>query len=128
MIANCAFLAALTVFLTSMPGSPWCPMPTSIVPGSIVKLALPTAGITQADSPMPMLRQLSIAFCAAAITSSSEPPSAALAPPTFHIRISPATPRRRASSPLGADAASSLATTVLTVMPSRSAIWMARTR
>jgi hypothetical protein len=79
----------------------------------------------QADNPMPMLRQLPIAFWAAPTTSSSEPPSAALAPPTFHIRISPATPRRLASSPLGADGTSSLATTVFTAMPSRSAILMA---
>ena len=91
----------------------------------MVKLALPTAGITQADRPMPMLRVLAMAFCAAAITSSSEPPWAALAAPTFHMKTSPATPRRFDSSPLGAEATSSLATTVLTVMPSRSAICMA---
>ena len=48
-----------------------------------------------ACGPTPMLRVLSMAFCAAAMTSSSVPPSAALAPPTFHIRTSPATPRRR---------------------------------
>ncbi|MCY1369752.1 hypothetical protein D9M69_568060 [compost metagenome] len=122
---SCAISAALAVARTSMPGSPWCPMPTSIVPGSMWKLALPTAGITQADRPTPMLRVFAMAFCAAAITSSREAPSAALAAPTFHMKISPATPRRRASSPFAAEGTSSLATTVLTTMPSRSAIWRA---
>jgi hypothetical protein len=71
------------------------------------------------------MRVLAMAFCATAITSSSVPPIAALAPPTFHIRISPATPRRLASSPFGAEGTSSLATTVRTTMPSRAAICMA---
>ena len=47
---------------------------------------------------------------------------AARAPATFHIRISPATPRRLASSPRAAEGTSSLATTVLTAMPSAVAI------
>ncbi len=94
-------------------------------PGSITKLALPTAGMMQADSPTPTLRVWSIAFCAAAITSSSVPPSAARAAPTFHMKTSPATPRRLASSPLAAEGTSSLATTVFTSMPSGSTMPMA---
>ena len=50
---------------------------------------------------------------------------AALAPPTFHITISPATPRRFSRSVLGAEGTSSLATTVRTRIPSFSAILMA---
>ena len=69
-------------------------MPTSIFPGSIEKFGWPTAGSVHGPRPTPIERQLSIAFCAAARTSSRLPPNAALAPPTFHIRISPATPRR----------------------------------
>ena len=65
------------------------------------------------------------AFLAASITSSKLPPMAALAPPTFHIRISPATPRRFSLWSLGADAASSLATTVFTSIPCFFAIFTA---
>ena len=43
---------------------------------------------------------------------------AALAPPTFHIKISPATPRRFSRWSLGAEGTSSLATTVRTSIPS----------
>ena len=53
-----------------IPGSPWCPIPTSISPSLIWKLGLPTAGMVQAERPMPMERQLSMAFCAAVMTSS----------------------------------------------------------
>ena len=63
-----------------------------------------------------------MAFCAVACTSVSEAPVAALAPPTFHIRISPATPRRLARSSRDAEHTSSLATTVSTSMPSLAAI------
>ena len=74
---------------------------------------------------MPMERQPSMAFCAAAMTSSRLPPMAAFAPPTFHIRISPATPRRFSRSAFGADGTSSLATTVRTLSPCFSAILIA---
>src|SRR3989475_7890048 len=51
-----AISAAVAVRCTDMPGSPWWPMPTSMLPRSIWKLALPTAGMVHADRPMPMLR------------------------------------------------------------------------
>ena len=41
---------------TATPGSPWWPMPTSMVPGSIWKFGFPTAGMVQGVSPMPTLR------------------------------------------------------------------------
>ncbi len=85
------------------------------------KFGLPLAGIVQAERPMPIERVLSSACWAAATTSSSVPPSAARAEPTFHIRISPATPRRFCGSVGEAEATSSLATTVLTAMPSLAA-------
>ena len=62
---------------------------------------------------------------AAASTSSRFPPMAALAPPTFHIRISPATPRRFCRVSLGEEGTSSLATTLPTRMPSSCACSMA---
>ena len=108
-----AISAAGRVGSTAMPGSPWWPMPTSISPSLMVKFGLPAAGIVQADRPMPMERVWSMAFCAAAITSSRLAPSSARAPPAFHIMISPATPRRRSRSCGPAEATSSLATTVL---------------
>ena len=74
---------------------------------------------------MPTLRQLSMAFWAVAMTSSREAPWAALAPPHFHMKISPATPRRLSRWSLGAEATSSLATTVLTSRPSLAAIFTA---
>ena len=100
-------------------------MPTSIFPGAIVKLGWPTAGIVQGESPIPMLRVLSIAFCAEAITASRSPPRAARAPPAFHMSTSPATPRRFPFSDGGAEGTSSLATTVFTVIPASSASSMA---
>ena len=48
------------------------------------------AGIVQGESPIPMLRVLSIAFCAEAITASRSPPRVARAPPAFHMSTSPA--------------------------------------
>ena len=115
-----AISSALLSGSTRTPGSPWWPMPTSIVPGSIEKLGLPLAGIVQGPRPMPTLRVLSTAFWAQAMTSSSEPPMAAFAPPHFHIMISPATPRRLSRSVGGALGTSSLATTRPTAMPSFS--------
>ena len=44
-----------------MPGSPWWPMPTSMVPGSMVKLGVPTAGMVHGVRPMPTLRVESMA-------------------------------------------------------------------
>lgn len=67
----------------------------------------------------------SMAFWAAAITSSKLAPMAALAPPTFHINTSPATPLRLSNSFFGAEAQSSLATTVFTSIPSFFAFRMA---
>ncbi|KQQ79110.1 hypothetical protein ASF65_14715 [Aureimonas sp. Leaf324] len=93
-------------------------MPTSIVPASIWKFGWPTAGRVQGPRPTPIERQLSIAFWAVARTSSRLAPSFALAPPIFHMKISPATPRRFSRSSGGAEQTSSLATTTATSMPS----------
>jgi hypothetical protein len=70
-----------------------------------------------ADGPAGIVR-----FWAAARTSSRLPPVAALAPPIFHMKISPATPRRLLRSSGGAEATSSLAITVTTSMPSLATV------
>ena len=49
----------------------------------------------------------------------------AFAPPTFHIRTSPATPRLFSNSVFGAEAQSSFATTVFTSIPSFFALRIA---
>ena len=96
-----------------------------MVPSSIWKFGCPTAGMVQGAVPIPMERVLLIAFWAAAITSSKFAPIEALAPPIFHIRTSPATPRRFSNSVLGAEAQSSFATTVFTSIPAFFAFFTA---
>ena len=63
-----------------------------------------------------------MAACAPACTSAADAPVAASAPPIFHMKISPATPRRFSRSPGGADDTSSFATTVSTSRPSLAAM------
>ena len=77
--------------------------------------------MVQADRPMPIERVLWIALRDTAITCSRSAPSAASAPPAFHIMISPATPRRFSGWSGGAEAQSSFATTVSTRMLSLAA-------
>jgi hypothetical protein len=71
--------------------------------GLDLEVRMPHRGRVQGPSPTPTERQLSMAFCAAARTSSAEAPVAALAPPTFHIRISPATPGASRARPAARD-------------------------
>ena len=97
-------------------------MPISISSSPMVKVGLPAMGTVQGESATPIVRVFASAFCAAATTSSSEPPLSAQAPAHLKAKIMPATPRRRPASSGGAEATSSLTNTVRTSMSSKSAI------
>ena len=68
------------------PGSPWIPIPIAISFSFNSKLACPTSGMIQGVNAKPTVRVLSFASCAAARTSSREPPSSALAPAALNIK------------------------------------------
>ena len=82
------------------PGSPWMPMPMAISFSPRVKLAWPISGMTQGVRAKPTVRVLSLAFWAAASTSSRVPIWAALAPAHLYMKKIPATPRRAFTSAL----------------------------
>ena len=69
-----------------------------------------------------MVRVLASVFSATATTSSSDAALSALAPAVLKAKTMPATPRRRSASSGGAEATSSLTSTVRTSMSSISAI------
>ena len=74
------------------------------------------------------MRVCAEAFLVTATTSSSDKPFAAAAPATLYRKKIPAIPRRRASSPFGADATSSAPTTVSTRIPSAAASSAAKSK
>ena len=78
-----AISSAVIILRTSMPGSPWMPMPTSISSSAMVKVGLPTIGTTHGESATPMVRRFASAFSAFSATSSSVMPLSAAAPATL---------------------------------------------
>ena len=63
-------------------GLAWMPMPTSISSSPSSKPGLPAAGTVHGRMATPMVRTLSMTFCATRCTSSSSAPCSAFAPAT----------------------------------------------
>lgn len=80
------------------PASPWMPSPSSISTSPSAKPGLPAAGTVRADSGTPIEPGPAMAFSAAAPTSDSDAPSAAMAPDTLWTGTVPAIPHRPAFS------------------------------
>ena len=77
----------------------------------------PLAGTVHEVRPTPTVRVFALARVAISKTSSSEAICSALAPAMRKTQNSPPMPRRRSACSMGADATSSLRTTVRTSMP-----------
>ncbi len=97
-------------------------MPISISSSPSTKVGSPVWGMEPAARATPIERVASRAFSVMRTTSSSSVQVAAAAPAILMTKMSPAMPRRRCSSPFGADATSSQMSTVRTRMPSSAAI------
>ena len=122
-----AISSAVIIFFTSIPASPWMPMPTSISSSAIVKVGLPTFGTMHGERATPMVRMFSSAFSATAATSSRLIILSAAAPATLNAYTMPATPRRLSAFSLGELATSSRTSTCFVSISSNStsshAIW-----